>query len=36
LMKIKVTSHVSFMRSRLSSTLYELAVRHGGDRLGYR
>ena len=27
---IKVTPTVSFMRSRLSSTLYELAARHGG------
>lgn len=29
-MMIKITSSVSFMRSRLSSTLYELASRHGG------
>jgi predicted transcriptional regulator of viral defense system len=29
-MMIKVTSSVRFMRSRLSSTLYELAARHGG------
>jgi predicted transcriptional regulator of viral defense system len=29
-MMIKLTSSVSFMRSRLSSTLYELASRHGG------
>jgi predicted transcriptional regulator of viral defense system len=29
-MMIKITSSVCFMRSRLSSTLYELAARHGG------
>ena len=29
-MMIKVTPTVSFMRSRLSSMLYELASRHGG------
>jgi Transcriptional regulator, AbiEi antitoxin len=29
-MMIKVTPTVSFMRSRLSSTLYGLAARHGG------